>query len=189
MLFSVPSLLLKQLYTFGSLKNVDQGVKFSIKNRLSDATITDIQGVSFDGTAVPIEAVTIDLVDGSTVTLCTPVGSSSLNSPLARVPTSSPRGTSSRPRKRSSRTGRKAATLAAATGSPRGSLTRPWRVRRPGESSSTLRMDSSTLPGAARPVALAGGGSPAGVEPGAVCCATGSGAGGEGRSPGPPRKR
>ena len=33
----VPSLLLKQLYTFGSLKNIEDGIQFSIKNRLNDA--------------------------------------------------------------------------------------------------------------------------------------------------------
>ncbi|MEL6592915.1 MAG: hydroxymethylglutaryl-CoA reductase, partial [Bacteroidota bacterium] len=45
----VPSLLLKQLYTFGSLANTDQGVKFSLKNRLSDATITGVRKVMING--------------------------------------------------------------------------------------------------------------------------------------------
>lgn len=45
----VPSLLLKQLYTFGSLSNTDQGVKFSLKNRLSDATITGVRKVVING--------------------------------------------------------------------------------------------------------------------------------------------
>jgi len=38
----VPSLLLKQLYTFGSLSNTPDGVKFSLKNRLQDATLTEL---------------------------------------------------------------------------------------------------------------------------------------------------
>ncbi len=40
MAFPIPSMMLKQLYTFGSLKNTPDGVKFSLKNRLSDATMT-----------------------------------------------------------------------------------------------------------------------------------------------------
>ncbi len=64
MALPIPSLLLKQLYTFGSLKNGENGVRFSLKNRLSDATITKLSGVSFDGKRVPIEAITVDLGDG-----------------------------------------------------------------------------------------------------------------------------
>lgn len=64
MAIKIPSLILKQLYTFGSLKNRPDGVQFSLKNRLSDATITGLKGVSFNGQAVPIEAITIDLGEG-----------------------------------------------------------------------------------------------------------------------------
>ncbi len=39
MAIAIPSLLLKQLHTFGSLKNTDHGVEFSVKNRLSDTRI------------------------------------------------------------------------------------------------------------------------------------------------------
>ncbi len=68
MLFSVPSLLLKQLYTFGSLRNTDRGVEFSIKNRLDDATITGLQSLSFDGKEVPRDKITIELDDGRVLT-------------------------------------------------------------------------------------------------------------------------
>lgn len=64
----VPSVLLKQLYTFGSLENTDQGVRFSIKNRLSDAQVTELLGVKIDGEAVPPEALRLHLGDGSTYT-------------------------------------------------------------------------------------------------------------------------
>lgn len=66
--FAIPSLILKQLYTFGSLKNDSQGVRFSVKNRLSDAKITGLQHVKFDGNEVPNEAVSVDLGDGKTMT-------------------------------------------------------------------------------------------------------------------------
>jgi hydroxymethylglutaryl-CoA reductase (NADPH) len=63
----IPSLLLKQLYTFGTLKNTDKGVKFSIKNRLSDATLTGIRSVCIDGEQVPSASVTIAFGDGQEV--------------------------------------------------------------------------------------------------------------------------
>ncbi len=57
----IPSLVLKQLYTFGSLKNVEDGVKFSLKNRLSDAALVAVHGLKIDGVAAPKSAVTFDL--------------------------------------------------------------------------------------------------------------------------------
>ncbi len=45
----VPKLLLKQLYTRGSLENVEDGVTFSVKNRLKDAKITKIECIAIDG--------------------------------------------------------------------------------------------------------------------------------------------
>ncbi|AHG91832.1 hydroxymethylglutaryl-coenzyme A reductase [Gemmatirosa kalamazoonensis] len=60
----VPRLLLKQLYTFGSLRNADGGVRFSIKNRLSDAELTGLRRVSVAGTDVPLDGVRVELPDG-----------------------------------------------------------------------------------------------------------------------------
>ena len=68
MAFPIPSIVLKQLYTFGSLQNTDHGVEFQLKNRLSDATVTDLQSVAFDGHQVPRSAITIDLGEGKSVT-------------------------------------------------------------------------------------------------------------------------
>ena len=65
----IPSLLLKQLYTFGSLKNVENGVQFSIKNRLSDATLQSIEHIKLGGKEVDLTAVTLDLGDGNTLTV------------------------------------------------------------------------------------------------------------------------
>ena len=67
MAVKIPSLILKQLYTFGSLQNVNGGVQFSVKNRLSDATLTSLNSIKFDGQAVPLEGVTIILEDGHTM--------------------------------------------------------------------------------------------------------------------------
>jgi len=55
----VPSLLLKQLYTFGSLRNTEHGVSFSMKNRLSDAQVTGVRSVRVGGREVPLTAIRI----------------------------------------------------------------------------------------------------------------------------------
>ena len=57
----IPTLLLKKLYTLGSLTNVEQGVRFAVKNRLSNVEITEILGVVIDGAAVPLSHVSIHL--------------------------------------------------------------------------------------------------------------------------------
>lgn len=63
----VPSLLLKQLYTFGSLKNTDHGVQFSLKNRLSDATLTRVTSLEISGKNIPLSQVSIVLENGQRV--------------------------------------------------------------------------------------------------------------------------
>jgi hydroxymethylglutaryl-CoA reductase (NADPH) len=63
----IPSLILKQLYTYNSLENVEGGVKFSIKNRLSDASFTALKGVKIDGKSIPVEAIRLQLGDGSII--------------------------------------------------------------------------------------------------------------------------
>ncbi|MBX7250511.1 MAG: hydroxymethylglutaryl-CoA reductase [Candidatus Promineofilum sp.] len=68
MALAIPSLLLKQLHTFGSLKNTADGVEFSVKNRLSDTTLTGLSGLKFDGYEVPLDSVFVRLPDGTTLT-------------------------------------------------------------------------------------------------------------------------
>ncbi len=58
---SVPSLLLKQLYNFSSLQNADNGVRFSIKNRLSNAKLTALLRVAIDDQEVPADRIALDL--------------------------------------------------------------------------------------------------------------------------------
>ncbi len=83
MAIGIPSLLLKQLYTFGSLRNGNRGVIFSVKNRLSDATITRFNSLEFDGNPVPLEAITVVLDDGTTLTP-EDIDNASLDFPLRR---------------------------------------------------------------------------------------------------------
>lgn len=60
----IPSLLLKKLYTLGSLKNTPQGVVFSIKNRLSDAELVGLRSITVDGREIPLRAVRLVLAEG-----------------------------------------------------------------------------------------------------------------------------
>jgi hydroxymethylglutaryl-CoA reductase (NADPH) len=60
----IPSLILKQMYTFGSLANAPDGVHFSIKNRLADATLTGLSEVRINGNRVPLERLTLGLGGG-----------------------------------------------------------------------------------------------------------------------------
>jgi len=57
----IPSMILKQLYTFGSLENVPDGIRFSLKNRLSDAQVTELMSVKIDGQTIPAGAVHLAL--------------------------------------------------------------------------------------------------------------------------------
>lgn len=64
-LFPIPSMLLRQLYTLGSLKNVENGVQFAIKNRLTDVTFSEINTIKINGIEVPKEKLSLDLGDGT----------------------------------------------------------------------------------------------------------------------------
>ena len=59
-----------RLYTRGSLQNSSGGFQFALKNRLSDAELTELQSISVDGTTISNEQVTIDLGDGRQLKPC-----------------------------------------------------------------------------------------------------------------------
>ncbi|MCB0047312.1 MAG: hydroxymethylglutaryl-CoA reductase, partial [Caldilineaceae bacterium] len=84
MAFPIPSIMLKQLYTFGSLKNSPEGVQFQLKNRLSDTTVTSVRGVAFDGNEAPLEQITLRLADGTTLTPAE-IGDEGIDFPLRKV--------------------------------------------------------------------------------------------------------
>jgi hydroxymethylglutaryl-CoA reductase (NADPH) len=64
----IPSMLLKQLYTRGSLRNDPQGVVFSVKNRLSDAKLTGLKEVVIGDKNIPLKDVLFDLGDNNLLT-------------------------------------------------------------------------------------------------------------------------
>ena len=87
MFFKIPSLLLKQLYTFGSLANEGGGVRFALKNRLSDATVTGIRRVAVDGRPADLAGVSLDLGDGAPRPAAGVTAASPLAFPLRRIVT------------------------------------------------------------------------------------------------------
>src|SRR5690349_5886850 len=60
----IPALLLKKLYTVGSLRNTSAGAQFALKNRLTDAEVVSVQRIAIDGCAVALDDVQLDLEDG-----------------------------------------------------------------------------------------------------------------------------
>ncbi|MFN8375735.1 MAG: hydroxymethylglutaryl-CoA reductase [Anaerolineae bacterium] len=84
-MLKIPSMVLKQLYTFGSLKNVDAGVQFSIKNRLADTLFAGLVSVKVAGHNVPLEQVTIDSGDGTILKPDHVTTDAPLNFPLRKV--------------------------------------------------------------------------------------------------------
>jgi hydroxymethylglutaryl-CoA reductase (NADPH) len=81
----IPSLILKQLYTFGSLENVNGGVQFAVKNRLSDATLTGLKSIRFDDQEVPLNEVVIVLDDGTSLTPTEISEAAPLHFPLKQI--------------------------------------------------------------------------------------------------------
>ncbi|MEM1043627.1 MAG: hydroxymethylglutaryl-CoA reductase [Bacteroidota bacterium] len=63
----IPSLVLRQLYTFGSLQNHNGGVRFSIKNRLTDVELTGLKEIAIGDEHIPAENITLTLDDGRTL--------------------------------------------------------------------------------------------------------------------------
>jgi hydroxymethylglutaryl-CoA reductase (NADPH) len=60
----IPSLILKQLYTFGSLKNEPDGYSFALKNRLSDATLLSLGSVNVHGERIDPQRISFQFPEG-----------------------------------------------------------------------------------------------------------------------------
>ncbi len=81
----IPAMILKQLYTFDSLKNTAEGVRFSVKNRLSDATLTGFIGLSFNDKRIPLDKITFKLDDGRVLKAADVSEKNPIDFPLRRV--------------------------------------------------------------------------------------------------------
>jgi hydroxymethylglutaryl-CoA reductase (NADPH) len=80
----IPQLILKQLYTFGSLGRTPTGVAFGLKNRLSDATLVGLRSISVAGTEVPLDRVTLDGGQGQVIRATEVSGAAPVPFPLRR---------------------------------------------------------------------------------------------------------
>lgn len=65
----VPQLILRQLYTNGSLKNLDHGIQFSLKNRLADAKLLYIREIIIDKKKIELKHARIVMEDGSEISI------------------------------------------------------------------------------------------------------------------------
>lgn len=65
-MFKIPSLILRQLYTYNSLKNKVDSVVFQLKNRLSDVKITGLHQVSINGKRYAPDQIELDFGDKKT---------------------------------------------------------------------------------------------------------------------------
>ncbi|MFZ0544067.1 MAG: hydroxymethylglutaryl-CoA reductase [Candidatus Promineifilaceae bacterium] len=63
----IPRMILRQLYTRGSLENTADGATFEVKNRLTDVTVIGIIGIKIDGREIPPNAVTLALDNDRTL--------------------------------------------------------------------------------------------------------------------------
>ena len=80
----IPSLILKQLYNFGSLKNLDEGVQLSLKNRLAETELTGVTQLSIDGAEQPLDRVTLH-IDGASLTASEISADAPLRFPLGQT--------------------------------------------------------------------------------------------------------
>lgn len=90
----IPSLILKQLYTFGSLNSDATGTRFALKNRLSDAIVTGFTGLELDGAAIPSDSIEFHLGDGEVITPDQISGDRPVSFPLGKILKVVVRGTS-----------------------------------------------------------------------------------------------
>ena len=81
----IPALILKQLYTFGNLENVRGGVRFTLKNRLSDATLSAVRKITIDDREIPLDKITLDLGDEGSVKATEVTDSKKVAFPLRKV--------------------------------------------------------------------------------------------------------
>ena len=65
--FDVPETILKRLYTYGSLEEVEDGVAFEVKNRLRDAEFAGVERIAIDGEEIALDRARLETRDGGVV--------------------------------------------------------------------------------------------------------------------------
>lgn len=84
MFMKIPSLILRQLYTYGSLMNINDGVQFSLKNRLSDAKLVGVSDMKINGKRIKNDDVTLT-IDHKTFGINDITATHSISFPLRSV--------------------------------------------------------------------------------------------------------
>lgn len=84
---TIPSLILKQLYTFGSLENAGGGVQFALKNRLSDTSVKELRRISINGKTISRTAIKLELDDGTVLKATANAPHPEFELPLGKVVT------------------------------------------------------------------------------------------------------
>ena len=60
----IPDKILKRLYTYGSLRNTEEGIEFEVKNRLQDAKFAGIKKLVVNNKEIDPEAIRMETADG-----------------------------------------------------------------------------------------------------------------------------
>lgn len=81
----IPSSILSKLYNRTSLKNRDGAVCFSVKNRLTPATLRKISRVEINSTPIDLERVTLTLEDGSACPVTSVTAKKPIDFPLGTM--------------------------------------------------------------------------------------------------------
>ena len=83
--FPIPSMLLRQLYTNSSLKNIENGVQFAIKNRLTDVTFSELKSLKINGVEIPKDKIKFDLGEGNVISASDISESNPIPFPLKKI--------------------------------------------------------------------------------------------------------
>jgi len=81
----VPSMLLKQLYTRGSLSNTESGLSFLLKNRLKDAKIKELIGIKINGREFKPDSISLQIAGNDIMQASDLNASGDLDFPLRSV--------------------------------------------------------------------------------------------------------
>ena len=81
----IPQLVLRQLYTRGSLCRENGGIAFSLKNRLADARLTGVEKLAINSSEIPLDKIRIDVGNDTTVMASAVSMEASLDFPLRKA--------------------------------------------------------------------------------------------------------
>lgn len=81
----VPEKILKRLYTYGSITNTDDGIRFEVKNRLQDAEFAGVNRLAINGEEIAPDRVRLETVDETVHRLEEVDGENPISFPVGRT--------------------------------------------------------------------------------------------------------